>query len=193
MSLSRDIGSIALSSPKSCAASCASLCCFWANGKFEMKKKGNCRCLRHYFMQQPKPLGLQQGRQDAHASRVTAGTIEARHQTELYRIVGDAEQDRQFRGRGLSGQRRRFTAQGNKYCYRLVHKLRRLRRQSIILAICPTVLDGDVLALRETSRRKTLVKRCNEVFRIFRRSRAEKSDDRQRCRLRSRNQRPSRR
>src|SRR6516225_7221796 len=63
-------------------------------------KKANGCCLRHKFVQQSHPLGLQQIGQDVDAGDVSARSVKTLDEIGLDRVAADDEHDRDRGGRG---------------------------------------------------------------------------------------------
>jgi len=76
-----------------------------------------------------------------------AWPIEARDETDFHRIIPNQEDDRNGRRRRLGHQRRGRAADGYQDSQTEPNELARECGQALIVAHCPTVLDGDVLAL----------------------------------------------
>src|SRR5262245_19300448 len=101
--------------------------------------------LGHELTQQPQPLGHDLGGQEIDARRVAARPGKAGDQTVPDRVAGDAERDRDGRGRSLGRKRRRIAARGDDR-YATVDEVGHERRQPIELAAEPVILDDHVLA-----------------------------------------------
>jgi len=80
--------------------------------------------------------------------RFAARASEARDKTQLDRVFGNNENDRDGRGRSLGCERRWDSACGN-HRDAAVNQIGRQFRQAMILIVGPAVLDGNVLALDE--------------------------------------------
>jgi hypothetical protein len=71
--------------------------------------------------------------------------VEAGYEARLDRVDAEEEDDRNCRGRRLGGECRR-RAVGDNHGHLPTNQFGREIRQSIVLALRPTVFDGDVLA-----------------------------------------------
>src|SRR6516164_3192514 len=97
-------------------------------------------------MQQLKPLWRQLGAQNRCACDIAARPAEARYDAELDRINAEEEDDRNCRGRRLGSECRRRRS-GHDDSQLTANQIGRQSRQPVVLALCPTVFDGDILAL----------------------------------------------
>jgi len=97
-------------------------------------------------MQQLKPFRHELNVQTCYTCHVAAGPVEAADHAGLDRINGGEEDDRKCRGRRLGSDCWRDAGSGN-HGYLTTNQIGCQGRQSIILALCPTVFDGDILAL----------------------------------------------
>src|SRR5262249_32906733 len=95
-------------------------------------------------------------------------------------------------GRRLCCQRRRSAARCN-HCYLSMNQFSGQRRQAIVMALSPTVLNREVLAVDQTRFTQALPKRCHTIGVGLRRAGAEKANHRHRRLLRARRERPCRR
>ena len=75
-----------------------------------INEHGNANSPGHQVAQELQPLCHQLSREKIDTRHVAARPGEARDQTELDRVVGDAEDDRDRRGRRLGRERRRRAA-----------------------------------------------------------------------------------
>ena len=64
----------------------------------------------------------------------------------------------------LRGQSRRISADRRQHRNTALHKVGCQRRQPIVLAERPSILDGNVLALNETSLAQALVERGDQML-----------------------------
>jgi hypothetical protein len=87
-------------------------------------------------------------RQEIDPCQVAAGASKARDKTQLDRVFGNYESDRDGRGCGLGCQCRWDSACGN-HRHAAANQIGRQFRQAIILIVGPAVFDGNVLALDE--------------------------------------------
>src|SRR5262249_44988144 len=103
---------------------------------------------------------------------------DARDQPDLHRIVADAEDDRDGRGRGFGGARSRRVARYRNYPNLTADQLGRQLRHPLILPLRPAVFDRDVLTFHETGFVETFAE-CGHVERPdVDRTGTEKSDHR---------------
>ena len=154
---------------------------------------GNTNRLGHQVVQQTQSLGHNFGGQKIDAGRIAARPGKAGDQTHLDRVFGDAEDDRDRRGRGFS--RRGSGGEGGhgNHSNATADEVGHERRQAIVLALQPVVLDRHVLALDVAGFVEGFAERRAKARGFVGRSGADKADDRH-CRLlRTRRERPSRR
>ena len=139
---------------------------------------------RDELRQQPQPLGLERGGEEADAGDVAARPIEARHQAEPQRVAAVGKHHRDGGARRLGGERGLHAAGSDENRHVAADQLRDQSRQTIISALAEAVLDDDVATLDETG----LSQPPAEAFqcRIVCRRSAEKSDQRHRRLLRAR-------
>jgi hypothetical protein len=101
---------------------------------------GNSNGLGHQFAQQPKPLGPHLRDEKIDASRVAPGARKAGDKTQLDRVFTDTEDD-------SFGCKRSRIANCSDNCYAAAYEVGHERRQAIVLAAEPVVLDDHVLIL----------------------------------------------
>jgi hypothetical protein len=97
-------------------------------------------------VQQPQPLCDHLLDEKIDAGRVAARSGEAGDETKLDRVFADTESDRDRRCRGFCRKRGGVTARGGDHGHIAMDKVSQQRRQAIVLALQPMVLDGHVLA-----------------------------------------------
>src|SRR5262249_49830928 len=145
--------------------------------KIRIEQKSDGGRARRQFVQKPKPLRFQRGRQYAHTGRITAGPIEAFRQAEFDGIARHAEHDWHTRSCGFRRKSRGLPAEGSKEAHRSANKLGRLLGETIVLTECPAVFDRNVFSLDKAGSAKALTECGHQIFRIFRRSRAEEPNN----------------
>jgi hypothetical protein len=106
----------------------------------------------------------------------------------LDRVDTGIEHDRNGRGRTLGRERRRAIA-SKKDRDLPTNEVRREARQPIVLTLCPTVFERDVLTLDIASLSESLPERDEQWSALGQRRATEKSDHRHRL-LRARRERP---
>src|SRR5262245_49386965 len=89
--------------------------------------------------------------QAAYPGGVSARPAECGGEPLLPPIASDGEDDRDARGCSLGRPRGGFAARRREDAHASMNKLRRHRRQPVILADCPAVFDRHVLALDEAA------------------------------------------
>src|SRR5262249_39123984 len=107
---------------------------------------GNANGLGHQFAQQPKPLGPHLRDEKIDASRVAPGARKAGDKTQLDRVFTDTEDDRDSGSSSFGCKRSRIANCGDN-CYATAYEIGHERRQAIVLAAEPVVLDDHVLIL----------------------------------------------
>ena len=80
------------------------------------------------------------------AGRIAARPGEAGDKTKLNRVTADAENDRDRRGCSFGRERTRHVANRGDHGYSPADQIGHQRRQAIVLALQPVVLDRHVLA-----------------------------------------------
>jgi len=139
-------------------------------------------------MQEPQPLGRHFLDQEIDAGRVAARPGEAGDKTKPDRVLADAEDDRDRRCCRFGRERGRVADRGDDG-HLLANEIGQQRRQAIVLALQPGILDRHVLAFDVAA----LVEAFSERGHITRRrSLRYERDHRQRRLLRARRERPSR-
>jgi hypothetical protein len=73
--------------------------------KLAVGQHGNPNGHGHQLVQKTEPRGQELSKEKIDAGRIAAGPIKARDQAELDGVFGDAEDDRDRRGRRLGGAR----------------------------------------------------------------------------------------
>jgi hypothetical protein len=98
-------------------------------------------------VQESQPLGRNLSRQKIDAGRVAARSGKASDQTKLDRVLGDPEDDRDRRG-GSFGREGTIAETGcSDHGHTNADELSHERRQAVVLAVQPVVLDHHILAL----------------------------------------------
>src|SRR5271169_842698 len=97
-------------------------------------------------MQQVEPLSSQLSAHERYACDVAARPFEARDEAGLDRVDADVEDDRDCRSGRFGGEHRRGAGCEN-HGHLTADQIGRQIRQSIVMALSPTVFDRDVLAL----------------------------------------------
>ena len=141
-------------------------------------------------MQQPQPLG-----RDLRDEKIDAGCVAARpgkagDKTQLDRVFADAEDDRDCSGRSFGCKRGRIAAGRSDNGHATADEVGHERRQTIVLALQPMVLDRRVLALDVAGFVESFSERSDLAHRGVRRPAADEADDRHRRLLRASRERP---
>jgi hypothetical protein len=100
----------------------------------------------YQIVQQSQSFRHQLGTQLGHAGDVAIRPIEAGHQAERDWVTGRIEDDRNDSGRSLGCEGRGCASRGD-HDHLSAHQIGRHPRQSIVLALRPTVFDLDVMVL----------------------------------------------
>src|SRR5262249_32689572 len=109
------------------------------------------------------------------------------------RVSTEAKGDRDRRRRSFGCKRGRI-AQGSDNCNTTAREVSHERRQAIVLAAEPMVLNDSVLAFNVAGFAEAFRERCGRASGAIERSTTDKADDRQLLRLlRARRERPRRR
>src|SRR5262249_46552021 len=125
-----------------------------------------------------------------HAGRITARLIQAGDEAELYRIAARGEDNRNRTSRGLCNAHGRSAGRSDDRDLAM-NEVGRLRRQSLVSAFRPAILDRHVLAIYVAGFLQSLAKRgCVEGIPLWRCA-VEESDHRHRRLLRARREGPS--
>src|SRR5262249_34834774 len=117
-------------------------------------------------------------------------TAQACDKSHLERVNSYTEDNRNRCSRGLCRKCRRSATGCRNHCHLTLKQLRRKRRQSLVVTLCPTVFDFGVLALNIADLSQTLTKGAQTMLTQVRRCIAEKPDYRYRGLLRARRERP---
>ena len=134
-------------SPMARAASCTSRNVVSATRRIgRIDEHGNTHGLGHQLMQESQPLGHHLLDEKIDAGRVAARPREAGDKTKLDRVFADAEHDRDRRGRSFGRDRSAAAGRGD-HGHTTADQVSHQRRQAIVLALQPVVLDRHVLAL----------------------------------------------
>jgi hypothetical protein len=97
-------------------------------------------------VQQSQPLRPERIEQEARSRRVAARPVEARNEANLDRVGTRCENDRDGRGRGLSGDRRRGAAGRCDHGHLAADEIGCERWQSVASTLGPAVFDRDIPA-----------------------------------------------
>jgi hypothetical protein len=135
---------------------------------FRVHQDSDRRGMRPQFTQQPQPLRLYFGNKRTDTREVATGTMQASDQAAPDRVGAAHEDDWYGRGRCL----------GDNDGHLLTHEIGGESRQSIVLAVSPTIVDGDVLTFDKACFIETLANDCNERCIDDGRTAAEQSDHR---------------
>jgi hypothetical protein len=104
---------------------------------------------RHHFVQQLESFCHHFDTEQGDASDVSTGPVEASDKAELDRVAICEKNDWNCCGRILSREYRGGAERGD-HVYLMANQIGRQGRQSIILIVRPTILDGYVLTLDVT-------------------------------------------
>src|SRR5262245_48999558 len=140
--------------------------------------------------QQLQPLRLHLGDKRAGSRNVAARTMQAGHEASPNRVGASHEDDRYGRGRRLGRQGRYVATDCNDDGHMLTHEIGGEPRQSVVLTLSPTRVEGEVLTFDKACFIETLADDRNERHVNSRRTAAEQSDHRKRTLLRARRERP---
>ena len=102
-------------------------------------------------MHQPKSLGIDFDGLKIDPGRVTTWPCEARNDAQHHRVLRHTEHNRDCCGCSFGGERSFSTAGRRDYSHATLYQVRHHRRQAIIMALQPVVLDYDILTLGITS------------------------------------------
>src|SRR5262249_48524725 len=153
----------------------------------------NANCPRQQFTQQSQLLCYQFGIEKTDACDIAARPGEAGNQAPLDRVLGDAKQDWNRRGRSFGRECREGTSWCRDHAHSAAHQISRQLRKPIEPAFGPAELDPHVLAFGVAFFIQTSTI-CAQMGRSrSRRLKAEKSDYRHHRLLRARHERPRRR
>jgi hypothetical protein len=152
-------------------------------------EQSNGRRPREQLTREFEPLRPDFDAEISRASHVAARSAQAGDKTQLDRVTPGHEYDRNRRGRRFGRQRRRCAARGNDGDL-LLNQIGRQRRQSVILAFRPAILDGRVLTVDVVGFFQALAERGDERPIPVRRCAVEETDHRHRTLLRARRERP---
>ena len=141
-------------------------------------------------MQEPQPLGHNFLDEKIDAGRIAARPGKAGDQTQLDRVFADAEDDRDRRGRSFGRKRSRIGGRGD-HGHATADEVGHERRQAIVLALQPVVLDRHVLALDVAGFVEAFTERSGMAHGGLGRPAADEADDRHRRLLRARRERPA--
>jgi hypothetical protein len=142
------------------------------------------------LVQQLEPLRPHLCIQVGHACQVAAGPAQACNKSNLDRVNSYPEDDRDGGSGGLCRQGRRSAAGCRNHRHLTVHQFGRKHRQSIVVILCPTIVDLDVLALDVTCVLQPLPEPAQTIRVQIRRCVAEEPNHRHRRLLRPRRERP---
>lgn len=110
-------------------------------------EEGGCCGMRPQFTEQPQPLRLHFGNKRADTREVGTGTTEAGDEAAFDRVGATREHDWYDRGRRLGRQGWWLATHCDNDGHLPTHEITGEPRQSIVLALSPTIVDGDVLTL----------------------------------------------
>ena len=135
-------------------------------------------------MQEPQPLGRHLRGEKIDAGRVAARPGEAGDKTKLDRVFGDAEDDRDRRGCSFGRERSGAVAGRGDHGHATADQIGHQRRQAIVLALQPVVLDRHVLAFDVAGFVEALAERGRKARGTIGRPAVDKPDHRHRRLLR---------
>ena len=118
-----------------------------SRGIGRIDQHGNPNGLGHQVVQEPQPLGHNFSDEKIDAGRIAARPGKAGDQTQLDRVFADAEDDRDRRGRSFGRKCSSSKAGRGDHGHATADEVSHERRQAIVLALQPVVLDHHVLAL----------------------------------------------
>src|SRR6478735_10918426 len=98
-------------------------------------------------MQEPQPFGSNFAEEKIEPGRIAARPGEVRDETYFRWVFGDAEDDWERGGRSFGRKRSRGVAGRGDYSHAAADEVGHQRRQAIVLALEPMVLDRHVLTL----------------------------------------------
>ena len=128
------------------AASCTSRTVISASRSIgRIDQHGNTNSLGHQITQEPQPLCHHLRVEKIDAGRVATWPGETGDKTKLDRVFADTENDRDRRRRSFGRQRGRVAGRGD-HGHLSANQIGHQRRQAIVLALQPVVLDRHVLA-----------------------------------------------
>src|SRR5262245_33532797 len=168
--------------------------CFGTRGVGRIDENGQSRHPGYHFAQEPQPLCCQLRDEEIDTRRVASWSSETCDHTELHRILANAENDRDSRGRSLCRERGRRVGPCDNHAYLPTDQIGHQLRISILLSLHPARFDRHILALDVARFIQALPEGDHPRSRFgFRQSSADDPDHRHRRLLRSRRQRPRRR
>src|SRR5215211_3183961 len=145
---------------------------------------------RNEFVQETKPLSLHLANEKIYPRRVAAGSVKAGYETKVDRVHAAAEDNRNGRGCRLRSDRRIGGTCRSDNVHSTPNQIGNKRRQSVVLALCPAVLDRHVLAFHVSAFIEALMECCQRISGVAGRPTAEESDHRHRRLLCARRERP---
>ena len=113
-------------------------------GIARVDQRGNASGLGHQIVQQPEPLGRDISGEKIDASRIAARPSKTGDQTQFDWVGTDAEYDRDGCGRGFRRERGRITGGSGDNGDTAAGQIRHERRQHLIAAVQPVVLDRQI-------------------------------------------------
>src|SRR5262249_32197236 len=149
---------------------------------------GNPNGLRHQLVQKCQPLRTQLIRKKIDSRQVATRLGEAGDKAELHRVVADAEDDRDGRGRSFGHLGGIVAGWRGDDGYTTTHEVSHERRKAIEFALQPMVVHHYVLSLDVARFVEALAERGGKGR--IRRSGIDEADDRHRWLLRPRRERP---
>jgi hypothetical protein len=103
--------------------------------------------LGNEFAQKSKPLSVKLPIQERGAGDIAARTVEAGNETQLNRVITDAKDDRNCRGRSFGRDRSRRAAGCRNHRHLASDQISGKFRQSIVFTLCKAGVDREIAAL----------------------------------------------
>jgi hypothetical protein len=150
---------------------------------------GNPNGLGHQVVQESQPLGDSLLVEKIDTGRIAARPRKAGNKTHPHRVLADAEDDRDRRGRSF-GRKRGSIGERGDHGHATAHEIGHERRQAIVLAIQPVVLNHYVLALDVAGFAEAFAERSSLAHGGLGRPAGDEAHDRHRRLLRARRERP---
>src|SRR5262249_52217617 len=141
-------------------------------------------------MQEAQPLGCNLDVENIDAGRIAARSGKTGNETEFNRVFADAENDWNRRSSDLGGKRGRVAGGCGNHGNAAANEVSHERRQTIIFALQPVVFEPRVLAFDGAGLVEAFVERSDIARGNIATTAADKSDNRHRCLLRARRERP---
>src|SRR5262249_46400905 len=143
----------------------------------------------HQLMQHREPFGDHLSGGEIYPGRIASGAGDARNETKLYRVLTDAEDDRDRRGSGLGRARAGRAARHRDHRHPTADQIGRQFLHPIVLTLRPAIFDRNVLTFHKARLVEPLPERRQEGPEVLERTKTEEPDHRHRL-LRARHQRP---